>query len=227
MKTKANGKLIIMTITRYLLVLGFLIVLIFLPAGSFKFWNGWVFIGALFIPMIFVMGYLLVNDPDLLVKRMKTREKEKPQKLYLVLSIIVSVITYVLPGLDYRFHWSSVPVWLVLISTVIMITGYILFFIVMKQNSYASRVIEIQEEQKLIDTGLYSLVRHPMYFAATILYGFSPLILGSYFALIPMIFIPVLLVIRIRNEEKVLIGGLKGYEDYMKRVKFRFIPFIW
>jgi protein-S-isoprenylcysteine O-methyltransferase Ste14 len=201
--------------------------LIFLPAGTFKFWNGWLFIGALCIPMIFVIIYLIINNPDLMVKRMKTDEKEKPQKIYLFLSIIASVITFVLPGLDYRFHWSSVPLWLVIISTVVMIAGYLLFFIVMKQNSYASRVIEIQEEQKLIDTGLYSFVRHPMYFAATILYGFSPLILGSYFAMIPMIFIPLLLVIRIRNEEKVLLKGLKGYEEYMKKAKFRLIPYIW
>lgn len=227
MKTKADGKLIITTITRYILVVLFLIMLIFLPAGSFKFWNGWLFIGALCIPMIFVMIYLIINDPDLLVKRMKTDEKEKPQKRYLLFSIIASVITFVLPGLDYRFNWSSVPIWLVIVATAFMIAGYVMFFIVMKQNSYASRVVEIQEEQKLIDTGLYSLVRHPMYFGATILYGFSPLTLGSYYAMIPMMFIPLLLIIRIKNEEEVLRKGLKGYDEYMKKVKFRIIPYIW
>lgn len=216
-----------MTLTRYLLVLVFVGLLIFLPAGSLNFRNGWLFIGALFIPMIFVMIYLLIKDPDLLEKRMKTKEKEKPQKVYLVLSIIVSIITFILPGLDYRFHWSSVPFWVVILSTVLMITGYAMFFLVMKQNSYASRVIEIQEDQKLIDTGLYSLVRHPMYFSATLLYFFAPLILGSYYAMIPMIFIPVLLVIRIKNEEKVLLEGLKDYDLYMKKVKYRLIPYIW
>jgi protein-S-isoprenylcysteine O-methyltransferase Ste14 len=227
MKKLYNGKLIILTATRYFLALLFVGLLVFLPAGTFKFWNGWLFIGALFIPMIFVMIYLLINDPDLLVKRMKTDEKEKPQKIYLILSIIVSTITFILPGLDYRFHWSSVPVWVVILSTVFMITGYLLFFLVMKQNTYASRVIEIQEEQKLINTGLYSFVRHPMYFSATILYAFAPLVLGSYYALIPMVLIPALLIIRINNEEKVLINGLKGYDEYMKKVKFRLIPCIW
>ena len=227
MKNSVDGKLIIMTLTRYLLVLVFVGLLIFLPAGSLNFRNGWLFIGALFIPMIFVMIYLLIKDPDLLEKRMKTKEKEKPQKVYLVLSIIVSIITFILPGLDYRFHWSSVPFWVVILSTVLMITGYAMFFLVMKQDSYASRVIEIQEDQKLIDTGLYSLVRHPMYFSATLLYFFAPLILGSYYAMIPMIFIPVLLVIRIKNEEKVLLEGLKDYDLYMKKVKYRLIPYIW
>jgi protein-S-isoprenylcysteine O-methyltransferase Ste14 len=158
---------------------------------------------------------------------MKTDEKEKIQKLYLVLSVIASVVTFVLPGLDYRYHWSSVPEWLVILATLFMISGYIMFFIVMKQNSYASRVIEIQEEQKLIDTGLYSLVRHPMYFSATMLYFFAPLVLGSFYAMIPMIFIPGLLVMRIKNEEKVLLEGLKGYDQYMKKVKYRYLPFIW
>jgi protein-S-isoprenylcysteine O-methyltransferase Ste14 len=226
-KTRPDRKLIALTFSRYISVLIFVGALIFLPAGTFKFLNGWLFMAALFIPMIFVMGYLLIKDPELLEKRMKTNEKEKPQKLYLVLSIIISLLTFVLPGLDYRFRWSSVPVWLVIFSTVLMITGYAMFFIVMKQNSYASRVIEIQEEQKLIDTGMYALVRHPMYFSATILYFFAPLVLGSYYAMIPMIFLPGLLVMRIKNEEEVLLKGLKGYEDYMKKVKYRFLPYIW
>lgn len=227
MKTKIDGKLIVLTLVRYLFALFFVGVLIFVPAGSLEFWNGWLFLGALFIPMIFVMIYLLKNDPALLEKRMKTNEKETTQKLYLVLSILVSIVTFVIPGLDYKYNWSSVPLWLIILSTVLMITGYIMFFIVMKQNSYASRVIEIQEEQKLIDNGMYSFIRHPMYFSATILYFFAPLVLGSYIAMIPMIFIPGLLAVRIMNEEKVLLKGLKGYDNYTKRVSYRFLPYIW
>lgn len=211
----------------YLLSFFYVALLIFVPAGSLKFWNGWLFMAALFIPMIFILMYLLIKKPDLLTRRLKTKEKEKTQKAYQVLSIIVCLITFIVPGLDFRFNWSDVPLSVVLISTFIMISGYLMFFIVMKQNTYASRVIEIQDEQKLIDTGLYSFIRHPMYLAGTILFGFAPLVLGSFYALIPMVFIPILLIIRIRNEEKVLIDGLKGYNEYMKKVKYRLLPFIW
>jgi len=227
MRSENRSLLIIRTLLVYLFSLFFVGLLIFFPAGSIKFWNGWLFLGALFIPMFGVLIYLLVKDPDLLAKRMKTKEKEKTQKTYLILSIIVCFITFIVPGLDFRLNWSHVPLSVVLISTIIMISGYLMFFIVMKQNTYASRVIEIQDEQKLIDTGLYSFVRHPMYLAGTILYGFAPLVLGSFYALIPMVFIPILLIIRIKNEEKVLINGLKGYDEYMEKVKYRLLPFIW
>ena len=227
MRSENRSLLIIRTLLVYLVSLFFVGLLIFFPAGSIKFWNGWLFLGALFIPMFGVLIYLLVKDPDLLAKRMKTKEKEKTQKTYLILSIIVCFITFIVPGLDFRLNWSHVPLSVVLISTIIMISGYLMFFIVMKQNTYASRVIEIQDEQKLIDTGLYSFVRHPMYLAGTILYGFAPLVLGSFYALIPMVFIPILLIIRIKNEEKVLINGLKGYDEYMEKVKYRLLPFIW
>jgi len=220
-------ELIFQAIIKYISALLFVGLLLFVPAGSFKFWNAWVFMGALFIPMIFVMVYLIIKDPELMQKRMKVQEKEKTQKIYVVLSIIVFIITYAIPGLDFKYHWSNVPLWLVMVATVIMIVGYFMFFLVMKQNSYASRVIEIQKGQKLIDTGLYSVVRHPMYFSALILFCFSTLVLGSYYALIPMMLIPLLLVIRILNEEKVLKNNLMGYEAYMKKIKYRLIPLIW
>jgi protein-S-isoprenylcysteine O-methyltransferase Ste14 len=227
MNKNVSGKLLSKTLVRYLIAVIFMAALIFTPAGSFKYLNGWLFMGALFIPMIFAMIYLLVKDPGLMEKRLKTDEKEKTQKLYLFLSIVLSILTFILPGFDYRYSWSSVPLWVVILSTLFMIAGYIMFFIVMRQNSYASRVIEIQEDQRLIDTGMYSIVRHPMYLSATILYFFAPLVLGSFYAMIPMIFLPVLLVMRIKNEEKVLQGGLKGYDGYMKKVKYRYLPFIW
>ena len=227
MKSENRSSLIFRALLFYLFSLLLVGLLVFFPAGSMKFWNGWLFLGALFIPMFCILIYLLIKDPDLLVKRMKTKEKEKTQKTYLILSIIVCLITFIMPGLDFRFNWSNVPLTVVLISTLLMISGYLMFFIVMKQNTYASRVIEIQDEQKLIDTGLYSFVRHPMYLGAIILYGFAPLVLGSFYALIPMVFIPILLIIRIKNEEKVLTKGLKGYDEYMKKVKYRLFPFIW
>jgi protein-S-isoprenylcysteine O-methyltransferase Ste14 len=163
----------------------------------------------------------------LLEKRINLNEKEREQKKYVRLSMILFVVAYVIPGLDFRFGWSNVPLWLVLVSLALMITGYILFIVVIIQNRYASRVIEIQHEQKLIDTGLYSVVRHPMYMAATILYLSSPLVLGSVYALIPMALLPFLLGYRIINEEKVLLKGLQGYEGYVNKVKFRMIPFVW
>jgi membrane dipeptidase len=225
--TENRSSLIIRALVMYLFSLLFVVLLIFLPAGSLKFWNGWLFISVLFTAMIFVLAFLLVKDPDLLAKRLKTKEKEKPQKAYVTLSIIVLFFTFIIPGLDYRFHWSDVSVPVVLISTVIMMAGYVIFFAVMRQNAYASRVIEIQEGQKLIDTGLYSVVRHPMYLGGSILYLSAPLVLGSWYALIPAALIPILLIIRIMNEEKVLVNGLEGYPEYMKKVRYRFIPFVW
>ena len=226
MAEKLNS-LIIRALAMYLFSLLFVVLVIFLPAGSLKFRNGWLFIGLLFTAMFIVLTWLLVKDPELLAKRLRTKEKEKPQKAYVILSMIVFLITFITPGLDYRFHWSYVPVPVVLISTFIMMAGYLIFFAVMRQNTYASRVIEIQEGQKLIDTGLYSLVRHPMYLGGSILFMSAPLVLGSWYALIAAAFIPILIIIRIMNEEKVLVNGLKGYSEYMKKVKYRLIPFIW
>lgn len=224
---QSRSKLAIRAGRLYLLSLFVVGALLFSTAGSFGFWNAWLFIGALFIPMLFVLVYLLLKEPDLLEKRMKTREKEKPQKAYVVMSVAAFIGIFAVPGFDYRHRWSDVPDWLVVISTVMMEVGYGMFFVVMRQNRYASRVVEIQEGQKLIDTGLYSIVRHPMYTSASVLYIFSALVLGSYYALIPMILIPFLLSIRIVNEEKVLKAGLPGYADYMKRVRYRLIPFVW
>lgn len=211
----------------YIFAIIFVGLILFLPAGTFKYWNAWLYLGTMFIPMFFALIYLIIKDPDLLDKRMKTKEKEKTQKIYLASSFPAFMIPLIFSGLDFRFGWSPVPELIAYISAFIMLCGYVMFFMVMKQNSYASRVIEIQEEQKLIDTGLYSVVRHPMYTAATLLFFFAPLVLGSFYGLISSLFIPFLLVIRIKNEEKVLLNGLKGYDLFMKKVKYRMIPFVW
>ena len=212
---------------RFFLGFAFIFCLIFLPAGTIRFFNGWLFIAGLLVPMIFALIYLIIKDPELLEKRINLKEKEKEQKKYVKLSVLLYIVAYVIPGLDFRFGWSDVPLWLVLVSLVMMLCGYAMFIIVMLQNRYASRVIEIQKEQKLIDTGLYSIVRHPMYLAATILYLASSLVLGSYYTLIPMAILPFLLGYRILNEEKILLKGLPGYEKYKEKVKYRMIPFIW
>jgi protein-S-isoprenylcysteine O-methyltransferase Ste14 len=220
-------QIFIKAIVRLLMGFLFLSLLIFIPAGTLHFFNGWLFIAGLLFPMISVLTYLIIKDPELLEKRINLKEKEEEQKKYVKLSILIFVIAYIIPGLDYRFGWSDVPLWLVIGSLILMLTGYAMFIIVMMQNRYASRVIEIQKEQRLIDTGLYTIVRHPMYLAATILYLTSSLVLGSYYTLIPMAFLPFLLGYRIINEEKVLRKGLPGYEKYMEKTKYRMIPFIW
>ncbi len=211
------------------LTLGALVIgaLLFVPAGSLRYWNGWLFLAALFVPMMIALVYLYRKDRSLLGKRLTMREKQKEQKIYVKLSLVWFVVSFLVPGFDYRFGWSDVPLWLIVASVTVMIFGYVLFMVVMVQNSFASRVIEIQQNQRVIDTGLYSVVRHPMYMAAVIMYTACPLVLGSYYALIPTLLLPALLVYRIRNEEAVLRAGLAGYTEYTERVRYRLIPFVW
>lgn len=221
------GGLLRTTWIRYTISLVTVGLLLFAPAGSLSFWNGWLFMAAMFIPMLFAFYFLARKYPSLLEKRLKMREKEKEQKIYVVLSWLWFLVTFLIPGFDYRFGWSQVPLWLVLLSTLVMLAGYLFFLVAMVQNSFASRVIEIQEEQRVVDTGLYSVVRHPMYTGGAIMYTASPLVLGSYVALVPALLLPIILVIRIRNEEKVLHTGLPGYTEYAKRVRYRLIPYVW
>jgi protein-S-isoprenylcysteine O-methyltransferase Ste14 len=222
-----TGKLLRMALIRFGGSLVVIVLILFLPAGTLNYWNAWLFIGALFTPVVLVLIYLIKNDPALLEKRMKSKEKEKTQKLIIRVSFIPFVISFMIPGFDYRYHWSEVPLWLVIIATLIMLVGYILFFIVIRQNSYASRVIEIQENQKVIDYGLYSVVRHPMYLANVLMFLSIPLVLGSYYSLLAMFLFSFVFYFRIKNEEEVLSKELPGYNDYLQRVKYRLIPYIW
>ncbi len=225
--TAGRRRLLATVVIRFMLAFLVLGLLLFVSAGSIKFWNAWIYLGALFFPMIGMLIYLYKHDADLLERRMRVREKEKEQKRYVKISLLIFVAAFIVPGLDFRFQWSSVPVWLAALSVTGVLLGYAMFVAVMVQNSYASRVIEVQEGQKVIETGLYSFVRHPLYLAAIILYLFSPLVLGSFFGIIPMLLLPILLAYRIVNEEKVLIDGLDGYAEYVRKVKYRLIPFIW
>ena len=164
----------------------------------------------------------------MLQKRLKIKEKEKSQKIFNILYFIASIIALFTTGLDFRYGWSYIPLWLVIVAACIMVSGFIMSLIVMKQNSYSSRVIEIQKDQKLIDTGLYSVVRHPMYLSALLIFCPMPLILGSFYVFIPfVIFVPSLLIMRIINEEKFLKNNLNGYMKYSQTVKYRLIPFVW
>jgi protein-S-isoprenylcysteine O-methyltransferase Ste14 len=204
-----------------------MIVVIFLPAGTFNYREGWVYLLSLLIPMAFIFSYLIKNDPGLLERRMKFREKEKEQSLIITLSYPVILLAFILPGLDHRFGWSHVPPVVVILALLCFLVGYGLFFMVLRQNSYASRVIEVSENQKVISTGMYGIVRHPMYMSVLIIYLFSPLALGSYWAVIPALFMIPVLVARINNEEKVLLRDLSGYDEYMQKVKYRFIRKGW
>jgi protein-S-isoprenylcysteine O-methyltransferase Ste14 len=200
---------------------------LFLPAGTLGFRNAWLFLGIFVIGLVTVLVYFALTNSEYARKRLQANEQEKPQRIVMASLILAALAMLIVAGLDHRYRWSRVPVPLVVVAAVIMTASLVMVFIVMKQNAYASRVVEIQQHQKLIDTGTYSIVRHPMYLAFSILFCVSPIVLGSFFSLIPAACIPVLLTFRIRNEEQVLSKGLAGYDQYMKKVKYRLIPFVW
>ena len=201
--------------------------LLFLPAGTFNFLNAWIFIGVLFIPMFFVMIYLAIKKPGLLEKRIKAKEKENVQKTVVGLTALIFIAALIIAGFDFKYNWSKLPNIVTYISTGVLLISYALYVEVLRENEYLSRNVEVQENQKVVDTGLYGIVRHPMYLATIFLYLSIPLILGSIYSFI--IFLPFVLLIikRIKNEEKVLEEGLEGYSEYKKKVKYRLIPFVW
>ena len=210
-------------------ILGVLIigVLMFWPAGTFEFWNAWLLMGLLFIPMFIAGIILMIKNPDLLRKRLDAKEKEGEQKKVIGMSAIIFILGFILAGLDFRNGWSNMPLGVVIGASVIFIISYILYAEVLRENTYLSRTIEVQENQKVIDTGLYGIVRHPMYFATTLLFLSFPVVLGSWFSFAIFCFFPFLLVKRIKNEEEVLENGLEGYKEYKQKVKYRMIPFVW
>lgn len=222
-----NKKLLLQALTKYLAGLLMVMVLLFVPAGTFEYMNGWLFIGLLFIPMIVLGAVLLIKAPELLKKRLNSKEKETEQKSVIGFSLIMFLGGFIVSALDYRFGWSDMPLALVIIASVVLLVSYGLYAEVMRENAYLSRTVEVQENQKVIDTGLYGIVRHPMYSVTTLLFLSIPLVLGSYIGFVIFLIYPVLLVKRIKNEEEVLEKGLQGYSEYKKNVKYRMIPFIW
>ncbi len=198
-----------------------------ITAWTFKYWEGWVYILTLAIPMGIFGVYSLRKNPRFLERRMKTEEKRKNQKLVIKLSLVCFPFIYILPGLDIRFGWSELPIIIELVGFAMVLFGYLMILLVFKQNSYASRVVEVEKKQEVISTGLYSVVRHPMYLSIIILYLFTPLALGSYWAIIPAVLFLSVLILRILDEEKELVQNLEGYREYTKKVKRRLIPGIW
>jgi protein-S-isoprenylcysteine O-methyltransferase Ste14 len=229
MKTAENNNpyLVKLIVTRLLGGFVAMMAILFIPAWSFSYWQAWLYLAVLFIPLIFVVAYLYKNHPDLLVRRMRYREPEKEQRLIIKLSFIPFALAYIIPGFDFRFGWSFVPVWLVGLSAFLVFVAYLFIVYVFRENQYASRVVEVEKEQSVISTGPYAFVRHPMYFGVTIMYLVSPLALGSYWAVIPALVIIPVLVLRLLNEEKVLERDLKGYAEYETKVKYHLIPGIW
>jgi protein-S-isoprenylcysteine O-methyltransferase Ste14 len=210
-----------------LLVFSLLGAMFFLPAGTLSYWEAWVYLAILFVPMVFALVYFLIFSPALLERRMRMREKESEQQLIAKLASIVILLVYLLPGFDHRFHWSSVPIWLVVIADILIFLGYAFIVLVMRENPYAARTIEVEPDQTVVTTGPYAFVRHPMYLGVLLLYVFSPLALGSYWSMIPVLFLMGLLIVRITNEERVLLKELNGYREYTEKVKWRLIPGIW
>lgn len=222
-----RGKLLINAGIKYFVGLLLICMLVFLPAGTFEYWNGWLFIGLLFIPMLVLGVILLWKAPELLAKRLNTREKEGKQKKVVALSGVVFLSAFIVAGLDFRFSWTYVPMWLVAVASVILLVSYGLYAEVMRENAYLSRTVEVQENQKVIDTGLYGIVRHPMYAATILLFLSFPLVLGSWISFVIFLVYPIVMGMRIKNEEMVLEQGLEGYTEYKKRVKYRLLPFVW
>ncbi len=222
-----DKKLFIQAITKF--IFGFLIIglLLFIPAGTLKYWNAWLFISILFVPMFIVGIILMLKSPDLLRKRLNSKEKESEQVALVLFGGVMFLCGFIVSGLNYRFEWIILPKWIVFIATIIFLVAYVLYAEVLRENMYLSRIIEVQENQKVIDTGLYGIVRHPMYSSTLLLFLSIPLVLGSIFSCLIFMVYPVIIVKRIRNEEQVLDQGLKGYLEYKKKVKYRLIPFIW
>ena len=210
-------------------ILGVVIVglLLFLPSGSFSYWQGWLLMGILFVPMFCAGLVMMARNPDLLRKRLNAKEEEKEQKTVVKLSGLLFIAAFVIAGLNWRFGWCVLPNWAVWVSAGLFLVCYLLYAEVLRENTYLSRTIEVQENQKVIDTGLYGIVRHPMYMATTVLFLAMPLVLASPISFAVMLLYIPLIAKRIKNEESVLEEGLEGYKEYKQRVKYKALPFIW
>lgn len=220
-------KLLLKTLIAFLSGLLITGAMLFVPAGTLTYRGAWLFIALLFSPILVLGVVLMIKNPELLRKRLEMKEREKEQKGVVALSGLLLVSSFIVAGLDYRLGWSHVSNLIVIIASVVLLVGYALYAEVLRENVYLSRVVEVQEGQRVIDTGLYGIVRHPMYSAVSLLYLSIPLVLGSWWALLVMSPCVLLLATRIKNEEQVLREGLPGYVEYTQRVRYRMIPFVW
>lgn len=222
-----NSRLFIQAVTRFLAGLLLVGLLLFVTAGSFAYWQAWLLIIILFIPMFIAGLIMLVKSPDLLRKRLNVKEEQTEQKTVVLFSGLMFLAAFILAGLNYRFAWFILPGAVSFAAAVVFLLGYVLYAEVLRENAYLSRTVEVQENQKVIDTGLYGIVRHPMYMSTLLLFLAMPIVLGSVFSFVIMLaYIPII-ARRIRNEELVLEKGLEGYREYKQRVRYKVIPFVW
>lgn len=199
----------------------------FFTAGTIRYWQAWLYMAVLFIPMTIYAVYLLKKQQTVLERRMNLREKESQQKWIIVLSSFIILVIFLIPGFDKRFGWSNVPDWFSVVANLLVLAGYLVFVLTVKTNEFASRNVAVEKGQKVISNGLYAIIRHPMYLAMTIIFLFSPIALASFWAIIPAILFPFILAIRLLNEEKILLKELDGYVEYTNKVKYRLIPGLW
>lgn len=220
-------ELFFQAIIKFVLGMVLIAALLFIPAGTVRFRNGWLFMGILFIPMFFAGIVMMCRNPELLRKRLNAKEGQSEQQLVIKLSGLMFVFGFVTAGFNFRFGWLLLPDWAVWTAMVVFMLAYLMYAEVLRENTYLSRTVEVQENQKVIDTGLYGIVRHPMYSASIVLFLSMPLVLGSPISFVIFLAYPVILARRIRDEEKVLEEGLQGYTKYKEKVKYRVIPFVW
>ena len=222
-----NRDLLREAIIKYILGLILFALLLFVPAGTIRYWQAWLLILILFLPMLLIGIILLFRNPELLSKRLNDKESESEQKQVVVMSLLMFLAAFVIAGLHKRFGWYLLPAWVSYAAAVFFLIGYAMYAEVIRENEYLSRVVEVQDQQKVIDTGLYGIVRHPMYASTVLLFLMMPLVLGCFVSfLITLLYIPIINK-RIRNEEAVLEQGLKGYDEYKKKVRYKVIPYIW
>ena len=220
-------KLFVQAISKFVTGLVLIALLLFLPAGTICYWNGWLLIGILFIPMLAAGIVMMLRNPELLEKRLKAKESEGEQKTVIVLSGVMFFAAFVVAGLNYRFGWIVMPRWTVIAAVIVFLAAYLMYAEVLRENTYLSRTVEIQKHQKVIDTGFYGIVRHPMYSATVFLFLSMGLVLGSPISFAILICYLPIIAKRIRNEEEVLAQGLEGYAEYRDKVKYKVIPLIW
>lgn len=223
----AMAKLFIQAISKFLMGIALVGLLIFLPAGTFLFFNGWLFMGILFVPMFIVGTIMMFKNPELLQKRLNAKEKQKEQSLVVRLSGLMFLAGFIVAGLGFRFDWYILPNGVAIGATAVFLVAYILYAEVLRENAYLSRTIEVQEGQTVIDTGLYGVVRHPMYSATLLMFLSTPLVLGSLYSFVVFLIYPIIIANRIKHEEEFLEKELKGYLQYKQKVKYRLIPFVW
>jgi len=201
--------------------------MLFLPAGSLRYWQAWMFLATLFPPVFFVVSYFLTRDPGLLARRLQLREKERQQQVIVKLANLAFFLGFLFPGLDHRYGWSGVPAWASVLADALVFLGYVIVFLVFRENSYTSRIVEVVEGQKVVTTGPYALVRHPMYAGVVLMYLSTPIALGSFWALAFFVPVIVLIVVRALDEERVLVRDLEGYTEYTQKVRYRLVPRVW